>query len=257
MPDNALLDIKNISINFGGIAALRNVDLRMNYGEIHSLIGPNGAGKTTLLNVITCIYKPNSGEVFYEGEDILKLKPHMLVSRGISRVFQNPELFGGMTVVENLLVAQHGKIETAFWDLAFHTGNWKRMENLAQHKAYEMLESLSLLDFSEYLSSNLSFGQQKLLGLGRGLITKPKLFLLDEPAAGMSYSEIEALGRILRKIREEQQTAILLVEHHMKLVMEISDQVTVLNFGEKIAQGTPDEIRNNLMVKKAYLGERE
>jgi branched-chain amino acid transport system permease protein len=250
------LTLRGISIRFGGIAALQSVDISIARGSFHSLIGPNGAGKSTLLNAISGIYRLNSGIINYEGTNLSSLRPHKLIDIGICRTFQNPELFNGMTVLDNLLAAQHCRFDTGLFSAAMRTKKCRLNEEMSRKNAFAMLEVLDMLQYADSTASNLPFGKQRLLEIGRSLICNPKLFLLDEPVAGLSALEAIELENILRRINQDHGTTILLVEHNMKFVMRNSDVITVLNFGNKIAEGSPEEIQANKLVLEAYLGER-
>jgi branched-chain amino acid transport system ATP-binding protein len=231
----ALLDVEKVVRRFGGIVALDEVSLAVEEGEIHGLIGPNGAGKTTAFNVITRLYSPNEGGVRYRGEDLLAVPPHRIVGLGIARTFQNLELCAHMSVLDNVLVGGHARKATA-------------------EEAREMLDYLGLAAHAAHPAAGLPFGTMKRIELARALASKPKLLLLDEPAGGLNHEEVSELGELIRRLREDFELTILLVEHHMHLVMSVSDQVTVLNFGRTIAAGTPREVQANPAVIEAYLG---
>lgn len=252
-----MLSIREIQKSFGGLKALNNVSLDIREGDIKAIIGPNGAGKTTLLNIVSGIYQPDKGDVIFCGERILRLSSAAVAKKGISRTFQHVELFGNMTVLENVMVGQLPKSRYGFLASGLRLPSVKREERAIQRKSEEILKYINLDHRQDEDASNLPIGEQRILEIGRALATEPKLILLDEPAAGLNIRETRNLGDVIRKIRDELKITIVLVEHDMELVMKISDSVTVLNFGEVIADGTPLEIQKNPAVIVAYLGDEE
>ena len=237
--------------------ALHHISFDVKRGDIKALIGPNGAGKTTLLNIVSGIHHPDEGEVFFSGEKITRLTPSKIAKKGMSRTFQHVELFGNMTVIENIMIGRYTKTKAGFISSGLKLPHMLKEEKKIQGKSAEILEYLSLGPRKDELASNLPIGEQRILEIGRALATEPQLLLLDEPAAGLNMKETRDLGEIIRKIRADLKITVVLVEHDMDLVMRISDSITVLNFGEVIAEGTPLEVQKNPDVIVAYLGEEE
>ncbi len=250
-----LLELQSVSVNFEGLKALENVDLALPEGMIKSLIGPNGAGKTTLFNVVSGLTRPTEGRVLFQGQDITGKKPFQISQQGIARTFQNIRLFGHMTVLENVMVGGHGRTKAGIAGAVFRVPAMRLEERTLREKALSLLEFVGLAECAGEEASSLPYGRQRLLELARALAAAPRLLLLDEPTAGMNLTETAALTRIIGKIRDMGIT-IFLVEHRMKVVMGISDQVAILDHGVKIGEGTPDEVKNDEKVIRAYLGEK-
>lgn len=251
-----MLEIDNIGIVFGGLVALDQVHMTVKKGEIHGLIGPNGAGKTTLINVISGFYVPTSGEVRFNGKVISGKSPHEISHTGFGRTFQNINLFPEMSALENVVTAASVHSKYNLMDAVFRTGAYKRDEKEAQEKAMAQLEFVGLKDDLETKAKNLPYGKRRLLEIARLLVTDPKLVLLDEPVAGMNEQESDEVAEIVHKMRDKGGRTVLLIEHHMKFVMNLCEQLTVLNSGRVIAQGVPAEIQNNEEVISCYLGKR-
>jgi len=250
----ALLEVKQVSKRFGGILALDEVDLALEEGMIASLIGPNGAGKTTLFHILTGIYRPDTGQVSFQDRSLIGLRPDQIATAGIGRTFQNIRLFPHMTVMENVLVGMHSRMDQGFTEVLFRAKRLRIQEREAKLMALYLLGLVGLQGKGGEFAHELSYGDQRRLEIARALASEPKLLLLDEPTAGMNVSEAQSLMRLIKKLIGEFVQAILLIEHNMRVVMGISDRITVLDYGEKIAEGSPDEIRLNPRVIEAYLG---
>ena len=248
-----ILEAKTISKNFGGLQAINRLSFAVEKGHIFSIIGPNGAGKTTAINLITGIYPPASGEIYFEGRTLYKKRPYQVAHMGIARTFQNVQVFHNMTVRENVMVGLHTKSRCGFLQCLLHTPQVSKEEEIIRDKTDGVLEFLGLGSKADQLAAGLAYGDQKRLEIARSLAAEPRLLFLDEPVAGLNLQETKEMSRTILKISEKGIT-IVLVEHDMNLIMGISDTITVLNYGEKIAEGNSEEIQNNPMVIEAYLG---
>lgn len=251
-----LLKVQGLTKYFGGVAAVNNVGFTVAPGTILALIGPNGAGKTTVFNLITAMLKPDRGSILFQGQDMHQLKPYQVAGAGLTRTFQNLQLFNEMTVLENVMTGAHLTGRSGFVRSIFRWPGRSNEDKLIKEQALELLREVGLSHAAHLPAAALPFGQQRLLEIARALASKPQMILLDEPAAGLNSAETQTLAAFLKKLRQNNLTMIL-VEHDMGTVMEVADQILVLNFGQEIACGTPDEIQTNPEVIKAYLGESE
>ena len=250
----ALLDVNNLTKNFGGLTAVGDVTMHLNDGELVGLIGPNGAGKTTLFNLLTGVYEPSEGSVTLDGTVLNGKKPYKIASLGLSRTFQNIRLFKDMTVLENVLVGMANQNKSHVLASFLRLPNFYQSEEELRQKALNLLAIFKLDEEADTLAKNLPYGQQRCLEIVRALATEPKILFLDEPAAGMNPQETAELTQLIRQIKEEFNITIMLIEHDMNLVMEVTERIYVLEYGRLIAHGTPDEIKNNQRVIEAYLG---
>lgn len=250
-----LLDVNGLTMRFGGLVAVNGVNLKVKNRQIVSVIGPNGAGKTTVFNCLSGFYIPTEGSVMLKNEQIAGLKDYQISRKGLVRTFQHVRLFQKMTVIENMLVAQHRHLNTNLLSGLLKTPNYRRLEKDAMEHAAHWLNEVGLMDYANREAGNLAYGQQRRLEIARCMVTQPELLMLDEPAAGLNPNETKELDELIIKLRDEHEISILLIEHDMSLVMGISDHIYVIAQGTPLANGTADEIKNNPDVIKAYLGE--
>ena len=254
---SAILELKDVNKFFGGVQAVKDMSFVIETGELAGLIGPNGAGKTTIFNLVTGVYDVTSGEIAFKGKNINRLKTFQVISLGIARTFQNLRLFAASSVLDNVMTAAQQHYKYSFFEAVSHMGRWKSQEKATRDESMELLERVGLADRANQAAGTLPYGLQRRLEIARAISLRPDLLLLDEPAAGMNAEEVEQLNELIQLIHSDFKLTILLIEHHMDMVMAICPHIVCMNFGAKIAEGTPDEIQSHPEVLKAYLGEEE
>lgn len=249
-----MLRTDNVTMQFGGLTAVKDFDLVLNEGEIIALIGPNGAGKTTIFNMITSVYKPTSGKIYFKNIDITHSAPHLVTKLGVARTFQNIRLFKDLSVLDNVLIANHLHLKSNVFEAIFRASKYNKEERLMRERTLDLLDIVGLADLKNEKASSLPYGKQRKLEIARALATNPEILLLDEPAAGMNPKETDEITGFIKQIRDDFKLTIFLIEHHMQVVMGISERIYVLDYGITIAKGSPYEIQNNERVIEAYLG---
>ena len=254
---DTVLELKTVNKAFGGVQAVKDMTFKIDKGELAGLIGPNGAGKTTIFNLVTGVYDVTSGAIEFKGRNINKLKTFQVISLGIARTFQNLRLFGASTVLDNIKTAAQQHYKYSFAEAVTHLGRWHGMEKATRDEGMQLLEKVGLADRADQVAGTLPYGLQRRVEIARALALRPELLLLDEPAAGMNADEVADLNVLIRGIHKDFSLTILLIEHHMDMVMEICPHIVCMNFGAKIAEGTPDQIQHHPDVLKAYLGDEE
>ncbi len=253
----ALLDVENLGLSFAGLHVIKELSFSVEEGTIASLIGPNGAGKTSVFNCLTGFYKPNAGQILFDGKQITRKRPYKITRSGMARTFQNLRLFKSMTVLENVMSGMHCRTHTGAIGAVLRTSTQRREEAEIREFCESCLDFVGILDEKDRTASNLPYGHQRRVEWARALATKPKLLLLDEPAAGLNYDEKQQLIELIKRIRDQLNITILLIEHDMGLVMKVSEMITVIDYGQKIAQGSAEEVQSNPRVIEAYLGREE
>ncbi len=254
---NTVLTIDNVKMQFGGLTAVKDFNLNLNKGEIVALIGPNGAGKTTAFNIITGVYTPTAGKIYFNTKDITGMRPDLIAKTGIARTFQNIRLFKDLSVLDNVLIANHLHLKSNFMEAILRLPRYKREEKQMMEHSLNLLKKVGLFDLKDEKAHSLPYGKQRRLEIARAMATSPEVLLLDEPAAGMNPKETEDLTNFIKEIRDEFKLTIFMIEHHMQVVMGISDRIYVLDYGITIAEGCPYDIQNNERVIQAYLGVNE